>query len=65
MPHPGSNEAEESMDLEQDEVEAKIVRPPVRCYEIMFHEITFEHDRLFSSDDEDDDIDRLFSSDDE
>jgi hypothetical protein len=53
------------MDLEQDEVEAKIVRPPVRCYEIMFHEITFEHDRMFSSDDEDDDIDRLFSSDDE
>merc|ERR1712008_32175 len=51
----GSDEAEENMDLGQDEVVAKIVRPPVRCYEIMFHEITFAHDMITSSDDEDDD----------
>ena len=43
------------MDLGQDEVVAKIVRPPVRCYEIMFHEITFAHDMITSTDDEDDD----------
>lgn len=55
LPHPGSDEAEENMDLGQDEVVAKIVRPPVRCYEIMFHEITFAHDMITSSDDEDDD----------
>ena len=49
------------MDLDQDEVVAKVVRPPVRCYEILFHEITFEqrihnllHDMITSSDDEDD-----------